>query len=128
MRYWRKSGRKFGDIEFNHGPLNSKTILGIFHQGDLKYGDTAGVQWMCNALFSLCWEKVKKVSLWKSFDLDYILDKGDEVYKSLNTRGFISVPDLPSAVVVEDHSFHVNMVHNETGFLSLNNTGFISVY
>ena len=115
-----------GDVESNPGPHHDKSVLGTFHQGDLKYGDTAGVQCMCNALFSLCWAKVKKVSLWKSFDLDYVLDRGDEVYKQLNKKGFLLILDLPSVVAVEEHPFHVNMIHNETGFLSQNNTGFIS--
>ena len=56
-----------GDIEINPGPgptpfVNKiqKVVLGNFHQGNLKFGNTAGVQCACNALFAICFSVVKK--------------------------------------------------------------------
>ena len=44
-----------GDIETNPGPTFSiSTVKGSFHQGNPKYGRTAGTQCMCNSLVSLC--------------------------------------------------------------------------
>ena len=57
-----------GDIEINPGPgptpfVNKiqKVVLGNFHQGNLKFGNTAGVQCACNALFAICFSVVKKI-------------------------------------------------------------------
>ena len=75
-----------GDIESNPGPAYSikKSVLGSFHQAHVKFGETAGIQCSCNALYSICFSIVKKVSLWKAFDLDYILDHGDAVFKTIH--------------------------------------------
>ena len=39
-----------GDIETNPGPTYAvdKAVLGTFHQGDQRFGETAGVQCACN--------------------------------------------------------------------------------
>ena len=77
-----------GNIERNPGPRPSipnkihKTVLGNFHQGQAKFGYTAGIQYSCNALLAICSSIVKKVSVWKPFDLDYILENGDHIFKS----------------------------------------------
>ena len=66
-----------GDIESNPGPGTfhiPKIIQGSFHQCPLKFGITAGIQCVCNALFSLCWSTVKHVTAWKTWDMDYILE------------------------------------------------------
>ena len=41
-------------------------ILGSFHQGDSRFGATAGVQCACNSLFAICLSVICKVSLWQS--------------------------------------------------------------
>lgn len=57
-----------------------KSVQGPFHEGNVElFGETAGRQCACNALFSLCWAFVKKISLWKFFDLDNILIKDDKI-------------------------------------------------
>ena len=115
-----------GDIESNPGPAD-KSVMGTFNQGDInKFGATAGVQCMCNALFSLCWANIKKVSMWKTFDLDNILNRGDQLYKTFNITEFLSIPDLPNEFVIEEHTFQVNLIYNATGMLSHNSIGFIS--
>ena len=44
-----------GDIETNPGPIFTiSTAKGSFHQGNPKYGRTAGTQCMCNSLASVC--------------------------------------------------------------------------
>ena len=63
-----------------------KAMLGTFHQGNPKYGTTAGIQCTSNAFIAICFSVVKRVSIWKSFDLDYILDQGDKLMKLLEAR------------------------------------------
>ena len=48
-------------------------VLGSFHQGDKRFGETAGTQCACMALTALCW----KVSIWRVSDVDCILESGD---------------------------------------------------
>ena len=46
-----------GDIESNPGPtyVIEKAIHGSYHQGDPRFGKTAGVHCACNSLYALCW-------------------------------------------------------------------------
>ena len=45
-----------GDIESNPGPtyVIEKVIHGSYHQGNKRFGNTAGVQCACNSLYALC--------------------------------------------------------------------------
>ena len=74
-----------GDVESNPGPFNaSKVVRGTFNQGNIqRYGDTAGIQCACNSLIAICWGTIKRVSIWKSWDLDNIIDLGDALFKKL---------------------------------------------
>ena len=54
-----------GDIESNPGPAPisnkiRKVVLGSFHQGHPKFGDTSGIQCSCNALYAVCFSVIKK--------------------------------------------------------------------
>ena len=54
-------------------------------------------------------------------DLDYILENGDSMYKSLNTDNILNVDDLPHNISVEGYMLTVTMLQNETGAISTNN-------
>ena len=54
-----------------------KAVLGSYHHGNLKYDKTAGIQYTSNALIAVCFSAVKNVSVWMSWDLDFILDQGN---------------------------------------------------
>ena len=56
------------DVESNPGPTYDieNVIMGSFHQGDAKFGLTAGIQCACNSLYVLCWSHVKKVYRWNT--------------------------------------------------------------
>ena len=71
-----------GDLDSNPGPNYSieKVIQGSFHQGNPRFGRTAGVQCACNYLFALCWSQVKTVSRWNKSDLNHVLTEGDLLY------------------------------------------------
>ena len=71
-----------GDVESNPGPFDAlKIIFGSFNQGNIdKFGETAGTRCTCNTLLAICWSSIKRVSIWKTWDLDNILDLGDETY------------------------------------------------
>ena len=51
-----------------------KAVLGFNHHVNLKYSKTACIQCTSNAFIAVCFSAVKNVSIWKSWDLDFILD------------------------------------------------------
>ena len=76
------------DIETNPGPTYNleKIVHGSFHQGNSQlFGETAGIQCACNALYALCWTQIKQIFHWVRRDLDHILVEGYNLYKSLHT-------------------------------------------
>ena len=80
-----------------------KSAQGDFNEGNAAlFGNTAGKKCTCNALFSLCWSVVGKVSIWKSYDVDNILIKGDKIYQFLNKDDFLNVNE--SSKTIESYS------------------------
>ena len=61
-----------------------KLMQGTFHQGNPRFGETAGLQCVCNSLMSIVWSSIKQISYWRPQDLDNILINGDILYKRLN--------------------------------------------
>ena len=105
-----------GDIESNPGPtyVIEKVIHGSYHQGNKRFGNTAGVQCACNSLYALCWSQIKKVNSWNTSDLDHILTEGDKLYKTLNTFDMLSVDDLPHFVKMYDQNVQIEFLELET--------------
>jgi len=70
-----------------------KAIQGTFHQGDNKFGESVGKQCTCCSLFSIVFTVLKHPGNWNSHDLDFIVEKGDEIYKSLNQNDYLLLTD-----------------------------------
>ena len=85
------------------------------HQGDIRYGSTAGIQCLCISLIAVCWSLIKSISRWDSNDLDRILRKGDELFKSLNKFKLLGVEELPTKIEVYSHSIDIALLENRTG-------------
>ena len=62
-------------------PAFVKLIQGSFHQGNERFGSTAGKQCTCCALFSLTLSVVKNPGSWDKRDIDYIVESGDQNLK-----------------------------------------------
>ena len=87
-----------------------KSAQGDFNQGNVAlFVDTADKKCACNALFSLCWSVVGKVSIWKSYDLDNTLIKGYKIYKLLNKDDFLNVNELPRRVKSYNCNIDINI-------------------
>ena len=86
-----------GDVESNPGPTYNivKLIKASFRQCNPMFGETDGIQCACNALFAICYSKIKKPGSWNTCDLDYVLIKGDQLFKSINLMRYLGVEDLP---------------------------------
>ena len=112
-----------GDVESNPGPTYSieKVIQGSFHQGNPRFGGTAGVQCACNSLFALCWLQVKTVSRWDKNDLSHVLTEGDLLYKSLNVVDMLTADDLPRSIVMCNIEFPVDFLELKSEIAHLKN-------
>ena len=63
-----------------------KITQGSFHQGNEKFGQTAGKQCTCNALFSIAFSNIKNQGNWDYIDVNYVLEHGDKLYKLYKYR------------------------------------------
>ena len=115
-----------GDIESNPGPAPvsnkiQKAVLGSFHQGHPKFGDTSGIQCSCNALYIVCFSIIKKNSIWKCFDLDYILENGDKTFKTLGMYRALFLNELPHNLPIENHNIEIEKLGHYFGLLGSGN-------
>ena len=104
-----------GDIESNPGPchISYKNLFKApFIKHILKFGETSGIQCACNSLFAICWSSIKRVSIWKPWDLDYILEHGDALFKDINILRPLYVEELPKTVLINGHVLKVEMLSN----------------
>ena len=108
------------NIENNPGPTFEilKVVQGSFHEGNAKLGYTAAVQCACNSLYPLCLYTVKRVTVWTTCDLDYILENGVGLFKTRNINHALNVDELPQEVNVEGCLIRVTMLENGTGILN----------
>ena len=61
--------------------------------------ETAGGQCACNAMFSICWSLMRNIFYLTHWDLDHILNEGDNLYNSLNKESFL-IDDLPRHIYI----------------------------
>ena len=110
-----------GDVESNPGPTFK--ILKVIHKGlftkvTQNLAILLGYNVPVNSLYALCWSVIKRVSVWTKSDLDYVLENGDCLYKSLNTNLTLNVDDIPRNVTIEGCSLKVILLENETGVMN----------
>ena len=100
---------KGGDIETNPDLTYNleKIVYGSFHQGNSQlFGENAGIQCACKALYAFCWTQIKQMFHWVRRDLDHILVEGDNFHKSLHTSDKLSVDQLPAFLTIYNHDIH----------------------
>ena len=104
-------------IESNPGPDHSKhfnrSVLHDTYQGDVKFSETGGFQCIYNSFFAISFSLIKKVSLWKSNDLNFIADQ-THLSSLAGTEPF-TVDDLYSFVVIKEHVAQAQMVLHYSG-------------
>ena len=88
--------------------LNSELMIYLLY---------AGIQCACNSLYALCWSTIKRISVWTTSDLYYVLENGDSLFKSINTNMALNVDELPVNVNIEGHSLDVILLENEAGVM-----------
>ena len=58
---------------------------------------------------------IKSISRWDINDLDQILRKGDELFKSLNEFKSLGVEDLPTKIEIYSYFIDIALLENRTG-------------
>ena len=61
--------------------MNVREVQVTQHEGDVRYGASRDIQSWCMSLIFVSWTLFKSPILWDKFDLDYILFKGDQLFK-----------------------------------------------
>ena len=104
-------------IESNPGTDHSKhynrSVLHDTYQGGVKVSETAGFQCIYNSFFAICFSLIKKVSLWKSNDINFIADQ-NHLSSLVGTEPF-TVDDLSLFVVIKEHVIQAQMVLHYSG-------------
>uniref|UniRef100_A0A7M5WMZ5 Uncharacterized protein n=1 Tax=Clytia hemisphaerica TaxID=252671 RepID=A0A7M5WMZ5_9CNID len=81
------------------------------------FGPCTDKQSAAITLFSVCWTKVRNINIWKDHDLDYILHKGDMIFKETGISHALHVNELPQQVNVENIVFDVTIVSQVDGHI-----------
>ena len=111
-----QSKNPFEKIALNNFEIRIlKVVQATLRQGDIRYGMLRGVQCSFIPLMSVCWTLFKSVSIWDSFDLDCILQKGDILFESANNYRYLGMEDLPQEFFIENSSINLEFLNNRTG-------------
>ncbi|XP_041467556.1 uncharacterized protein LOC121417887 [Lytechinus variegatus] len=98
---------------------------GTFHQGDMRFGDSAGKQCVANSLSALLYSKMKNAKYWNSNDLDRILVNGNELYSYIRyyvarEQEYLLISDLPECLEAYDELFEIECRESIPGLLEEN--------
>ena len=91
-------------------------VQGNFNQIDSRFGESRGKQCSCMALASICMTKIRKPSIWKELDLDFILTQGDVLYKSTGIDRTLYCDELPTVFCIENNLFQIEYPYKEDKF------------
>ena len=108
--------------ESNPGPnakVLRKTLLATCHQGYEKYRDSVGRQCTAMAYFSIIFSVMKRLSHWGVLNLDYILDKGGQIYQLTGIATAVLVDELPLNVKVADWAIKSEMLLEKVLYLAV---------
>ena len=109
------------EIESNPGPRNyaiKKAAQALHHQGNFKFGESAGKQCTSNAYISFILSVIKNINLWKSLYLDDILKQGDRIFKWVGVSQLLVMDELPLEIIIEGHSVSMKMLAHESNLFA----------
>lgn len=118
----RKSNITFAKSEVVDSNLTGDgklfNIRGSYHQGDPIFDGNAGKQ----CLVSFIYTQIKKSSMWECFDIDNILQIGNDLYTILQgstaiSDNYLLVNELPVAVELFDTMFTLNIGESSSGII-----------
>ena len=116
-------------IEINPGVENSnwnyaikKLVQASHHEGNSKFEESAGMQCTNNAYFAVIFSTIKSIEILKTFDLDYILEQGENIFKQVGVYQPLTVDELPHDISIEGTHVSAKMlVHESNVFVGKEN-------
>ena len=100
------------DIQTKPGPPVA-VIQGSYRQGHSKYGDEAGKQCEAVSLFALALSQSLQPEFWTTKQIDYILDQGTELFRSINIPRYLEAHELTTLVTVEQTFYCIELSYCE---------------
>ena len=91
-----------------------KVVQATHHQGNVKYGTSRGIQYSYMPLMSINWTLFRSPGLWDKFDFDWVLGKGDQLFKFMGKFRYLGMEDLPQEFLVENSPI-TGFLENKTG-------------
>ena len=85
------------------------------HQADTRYGASRAMQYSWMSLMTISWTLFMLPSFWDLLDLDTILQKGNELFKSLHKFRCLGVDDLLHGFVIKTCFITADFLENRTG-------------
>ena len=92
-----------------------KLVQETHYRGDVRYGVPLGIQCSCMSLVSVIWTLFKSPGLWDKYDLDSILDKGNQLFKLIGKFRYFGMKNLPQEFSIENYSINVEFHENKIG-------------
>ena len=80
---------------------------------------------LAKTLLAVSWARVCKVSCWHAFDLDHVLDLGDNLFKHLGFNRYLDASDLPNQIVLEDFKCSVTELNLNDGGATIGSKTFL---
>ena len=110
-----------GNVEKNAEPYRIAGIVqATFSQGHETFGVVRGIQCTSISFYSVCFSSFKPILEWLSDDLEYVIIKGDRLYKEQNRLALLSCVDLPRITDIENVKVTMTFLANVFGFLTEN--------
>ena len=111
-----------GGVESNPCPRPfaiRKAVQATHHQDDIRYGsDSTGKQCTFNAYFAIIFSSIKRLRLWKSFDLDYAMEQGGKMFKKVREDKklyeYLAVDELPLNFPLEGSNVSARRLAHES--------------
>ena len=101
-------------------PLNKidytiiKVVQATHHQGDVRYGISTDIQCSCMSLISVSWTLFRCPGQWDKLELDGMLGKRDQFFKSLGKFRYLGIEDLPQEFLTEGFEVNAQFLENKT--------------
>ena len=76
------------------------------------------MQCTSNAYFAIIFSAIKNIDIWKTFDLDYVLEQGDNIFKEVGVYQPLAVDELPHDISIEDTHVSAEMLAHESNLFA----------
>ena len=73
------------------------------------------MQCTSNAYIAIIFSAIKDINIWKSDELDYILNEGDRIFNLVGLKKPLSVDELLLDISLEGFNISVNLLAHESG-------------